>query len=75
MVAVKSGIHLRVVHSWFGLLALPLILLSPVFGNVFLKAKKERKPFFRLAHRWLGRFALFVMLAAIFLGLFQSGIL
>ena len=75
MVAVKSGIHLRVVHSWFGLVTLLLILLYPVFGQVFLKAKRDRKPFFSLAHRWLGCFALLIMLAAIVLGLFQEGIL
>jgi DOMON domain/Eukaryotic cytochrome b561 len=75
MVAVKSGIHLRVVHSWIGLFAVLLTLLSPVFGQSFLKAKKERKPFFRHAHRWVGRSALLVMLATIVLGLFQAGIL
>jgi len=75
MVAVKSGIHLRIVHSWFGLFALLLILLSPVFGQVFLKAKRERKPFFRLAHRWVGRSALIIMLAVIVLGIFQASIL
>jgi uncharacterized iron-regulated membrane protein len=37
MGAVQSGIHLRGVHSWFGLFALLLILLSPVFGQAFLK--------------------------------------
>jgi hypothetical protein len=75
MVAVKSGIHLRVVHSWFGIFAILLILPSPVFGQAFLKAKKERKPFFRHAHRWAGRSALLVMLAAIILGVFQAGML
>jgi hypothetical protein len=75
MTAVKSGIHLRVVHSWFGIFALLLIFLSPFFGKAVLKAKKERKPFFRHTHRWAGRSALLVMLAAIVLGLFQAGIL
>lgn len=75
MVAVKSGIHFRIVHSWFGLFAFLLILLSPIFGQTFLKAKKERKPFFRLTHRLVGRFALLIMLAAVVLGLIQAGIL
>jgi hypothetical protein len=29
LVAVKSGMHLRVVHSWFGFFALLLIFTSP----------------------------------------------
>jgi hypothetical protein len=75
MVAAASGIHLRIVHSWIGLIAILLFLLAPFLGQAFLKAKKEKKPFFRLAHRWGGRFALLLMLAAIVLGLFQSGII
>jgi hypothetical protein len=75
MVAVKSGIHLRIVHSWFGLFALLLILISPAFGQAFLKVKKEKKHFFRLAHRWVGRCALLIMLTTIVLGVFQAGVL
>jgi len=70
MVATTSGIHLRVVHSYFGLITLIIIVLTPIMGQTFLKIKKNKKVF-RMIHRWAGRTSLLLMLATIVLGLVQ----
>jgi hypothetical protein len=75
MVSITTGMHLRVVHSYFGLLSAAIFIASPILGYSFLKGKKERKLLFRRLHRWIGRTALLMMLATIVLGLFQAGIL
>lgn len=75
MIWTYSGAHLRVIHSYFGLITIIVIIASPFMGHGILKIKKEYKPLFRKIHRWLGRVALLLMLITIILGLFQAGIL
>jgi hypothetical protein len=75
MVQLLSGLHFRVVHSYFGFATIVLILLAPVLGQMIFKGKRERKPAFRKWHRRIGRIALLLMLATIVLGLMQAGIL
>ncbi len=76
MIQLASGIHLRAVHSWFGLLALISFIVTPILGKlIFTSEGKERKARLRVIHRWSGRVTLLLMLAAIILGLFQTGIL
>jgi hypothetical protein len=75
MVSITTGMHIRVVHSYFGLLSAAVLITSPILGFGFLKGKKERKLLYRKLHRWIGRIALLMILATIVLGLFQAGIL
>lgn len=75
MVSARSGIHLRVAHSWFGAVTTALIIVSPLFGQTFLKVKKDLKPLYRHVHRWVGRAAILLMFGTIVLGLFQAKIL
>ncbi|UCB45766.1 MAG: hypothetical protein JSV25_16445 [Spirochaetota bacterium] len=75
LVSFTTGIHIRVVHSYFGLVGAVVFIASPVIGFGFLKAKRERKPLYRKTHRWFGRLSLLLVVAAIILGLFQAGIL
>lgn len=70
-----SGDHFRIMHSYIGFVAILLLILAPIFGQLILKGKKERKRFFRVFHRWLGRIALLTTLAAIIYGLIQIQIL
>jgi hypothetical protein len=77
MVRRTAGVHLRVVHSWFGLATIILLVFSPFFGHFMLKIRKvpRRAKQARAAHRWIGRTALLAMAATIVLGLRQAGIL
>ncbi len=69
------GNHFRIIHSYIGFVAILLLILAPIVGQLILKGKKERKRFFRVFHRWLGRIALLTTLAAIIYGLIQIQIL
>jgi hypothetical protein len=75
MVSVLSGIHLRVFHSYVGLVTILALISTPVLGQSIFKVQREKKPKFRKSHRWFGRIALILMLITIILGLFQAGIL
>ena len=70
-----SGPHFRITHSYVGFIAIIFLILTPIIGQLILKGKKERKKFFRIFHRWLGRAALLLTLAAIIYGLIQIQIL
>ncbi len=74
MVASRSGIHLRVLHAWLGVITIIAIAATPIIGQAFLKLKKGKK-MLRTTHRWMGRASLTLMLAVIIFGLFQAGIL
>ncbi len=75
MVSLTTGIHIRVVHSYFGLVGAVIFIASPILGFGFLKGKRERKLLYRKTHRWFGRISLLMVIATIILGLFQAGIL
>lgn len=70
-----SAVHLRIIHSWLGAVAMILLVCSPIFGQLILKSKRERKPFFRSGHRWLGRTAIVLTTVSIVYGLMQIQIL
>ena len=77
MVSQTTGMHLRVPHSWFGLLTIILIIFTPFLGHFMLKIRKNpaRAKKARAAHRWIGRVTLLFMAATIVLGLLQAGII
>jgi hypothetical protein len=77
MVSQTTGIHLRVPHSWVGLLTIALIIFTPFWGHFMLKIRKApaRAKKARAAHRWIGRVTLLFMAATIVLGLLQAGII
>lgn len=73
MVALGSGIHLRVPHTWIGVAALISAVGAPLLGQGMFWAKKG-KAAIRKAHRWAGRAAILLMVAAIVMGLVQARI-
>jgi hypothetical protein len=76
MVSAGSGEHFRVLHSYFGLVTIIAIVVSPSVGYAFLKLKKkEYKLFFKKVHPWIGRASLLLMLGTVVLGLFTAGIM
>lgn len=77
MIARTTGIHLRVLHSWIGLITIALMAVTPLYGHFMLKIRKapERAKRARAAHRWIGRLTLLFMALTIVLGLLQAGIL
>lgn len=77
MISQTTGIHLRVPHSWIGLLTIILIIFTPFLGHFMLKIRKApaKAKRARAAHRWIGRITLLFMAATIVLGLLQAGIL
>lgn len=74
MVAMSTGMHLRVPHAWLGAAALVLAAAAPVLGQAMFKVKKNKAEV-RKFHRWVGRAAIILMALTIISGLFQSGIL
>ena len=77
MITRTTGIHLRVPHSWIGLVTILLIIFSPFLGHFMLKIRKApaRAKQARAVHRWIGRITLLFMAATIVLGLLQAGII
>ncbi len=75
MVAVLSGVHFRVIHSFFGFVTIACIIATPFLGQSIFWAKREYKKTFRILHRWWGRSVLILMAATIVLGLIVAGIL
>lgn len=73
-IARTTGVHLRLPHSWIGLVTVVLIVVTPVYGQLMLKIRKNTKRL-RAVHRWLGRVTLLCMAATIVLGLFVLGVL
>jgi hypothetical protein len=74
MVALSTGMHFRVFHSWLGLSALVLAMAAPILGQAMFKVKKNKAEVRKL-HRWVGRLAIILMALTIISGLYQSGIL
>jgi putative copper export protein len=77
MITQTTGIHLRVPHTWIGLVTFILMIIMPLLGYFMLKIRKNpyRAKRTRAVHRWIGRITLLFMAATIVLGLFQAGIL
>jgi len=73
MVEVTSGVHIKAVHTYVGLLTVVLIILTLIIGRSILKGKGGKQARLRL-HRWIGRVTLIMMLATIVLGLLRAGI-
>jgi hypothetical protein len=73
-VARTTGVHLRLPHSWIGLITLVLIVATPTYGQLMLKIRTKSKQY-RSVHRWIGRLTLVSMAATIVLGLFAYGVL
>lgn len=74
MVALGSGIHLRVPHTWIGIVALAASAAAPLLGQAMFRVKKGKAEI-RRAHRWTGRAAILLMALTILSGLLQAGIL
>ncbi|MBN2552615.1 MAG: hypothetical protein JXB06_07585 [Spirochaetales bacterium] len=77
MISRTTGVHLRVPHSWIGLVTVFLMIFTPLLGHFMLKIRKvpKRAKRARAVHRWIGRVTLLFMAATIVLGLLQAGIL
>ena len=70
----SGGGHLKMPHSFLGLLILALALAVPAFGLAMFKSAAN-KARFRLLHRWSGRSVLLLMLMNIGAGFVILGIL
>jgi hypothetical protein len=77
MISRTTQMHLRVLHSWIGLVTIILMVFSPFLGHFMLKIRKDpgRAKRARAVHRWIGRITLLFMAVTIALGLQQAGIL
>lgn len=73
-VARTTGVHLRLPHSWVGLITLVLIVVTPTYGQLMLKIRAKGKRY-RSVHRWIGRLTLLAMATTIVLGLFAYGVI
>lgn len=74
MIQVSTGVHLRVVHTYLGVLALLLNLAMAAVGMLLPRLAKSN-PGARAAHRWLGRVTIVVILVTVLAGLVQAGII
>jgi hypothetical protein len=74
MLSILSASHMRIFHSYLGLMTLLGMLAAPLVGLRILKARKGKQTL-RIFHRWLGRSVLLLMAATIVLGLQRIGIL
>ena len=77
MISQTTQVHLRVLHSYIGLITITLMIFTPFLGHFMLKIRKVpgRAKKARAFHRWIGRVTLLFLAATIVLGLFQAGIL
>lgn len=66
--------HFTVPHSWIGIVAVSLALLTPILGLIQVRARKVSSRL-RGLHRWSGRFTLLLMFINIFLGLYMIGVI
>ena len=68
MVAVGSGVHLRLPHSWIGAVTLVMALVTLSLGLGYLKAKGPRKKKLRTPKIWMGRVTVTLMVATTAMG-------
>jgi hypothetical protein len=72
-ITLTERAHLRVPHSWVGLVALIFILLTPTLGFLQFTLKNmavKLKGF----HRWSGRITICLMIINVVLGLLLIGV-
>jgi hypothetical protein len=74
MLSLLSASHLRIFHSYLGLVTLLGMLAAPLVGLGMLKARSGRQGL-RIFHRWLGRSVLLLMALTIVLGLIRIGLI
>ncbi|NIP35749.1 MAG: hypothetical protein GWN18_09230, partial [Thermoplasmata archaeon] len=67
MIATTTGVHLRVPHTWIGLLALVFSFLNLSLGVAFLKSRKKKV--IKKYHRQVGRVAVGLMVLTVITGL------
>ncbi len=70
----EKGEHLDGVHPVTGSIALGFAIISLCLGFYQFKAK-SRIQIFKTIHRWLGRLALLLVIAALITGLIRAGII
>jgi hypothetical protein len=77
MISQTTRIHLRVLHSYIGLITIVSMIFMPLLGHFMLKIRGNpaRAKQARAVHRWVGRATLLFMAATIVMGLLQAGIL
>lgn len=69
MVGLRDSGHLQVPHAVFGLIAIGLVVLTPLIGFSMLKMKPLRP-----VHVWVGRLALLMLLGVAASGLLVAGV-
>jgi len=65
------GRHLRILHSYLGLISALTLFTIPILGYSIFKVNKQRVKQFRLIHRWLGRTALTLVLVTALMGILK----
>ena len=74
MIQVSTGMHMRVIHTYFGLTSI-LLTLSMVASGFALPRLVRAHPVIRPAHRWLGRATILFLVLSVLMGLAQAGII
>jgi hypothetical protein len=67
MVAETTGEHLRVPHTYLGLITITMISFTLASSSMILRNPGKASKFKRI-HRWLGRIALTLMIITMFVG-------
>jgi len=67
MIASTTGVHLRIPHTWIGLLALVFAFANLSLGIAFLKSRKKKV--IKRYHRQVGRIAVALMVLTVASGL------
>lgn len=70
----QKGGHLDGFHPIIGSIAIGSAIISLFLGYYQFQAK-NRMPFFKTLHRWLGRLSLLLVIAALLAGLLLAGII
>ena len=73
MVEDSTGQHFNVGHAYIGALSILLALITPTVGLQMFKYKKHIKNM-KLAHRWLGRVTITMMIITTISGLNAAGV-
>jgi len=74
MVQEATGMHLRVPHSFLGVLSLVMTLGMTASGLVVLRVARKH-PSMRPVHRWAGRATILLLVLTVLSGLVQAGVL
>lgn len=74
MVSMTSGKHLNFPHTYLGATVILGMICTLSLGILQFKVKGKTQKI-RIAHQWFGRATFLILLAAIFSGLMQAGII